>query len=164
ATPGGLAAGPPEIATLLKRLGAEQRTVAWSDFMVASAGYYMAAACGEIYTKPTATVGSIGCMLTIVDDREYYEKQGIRFEHFSSAEGKLRGREGLSLSESDRKHFQESVDRAGASFRKFVEENRPLVTEEAFTGDHGDAKDFGLTNGLVDDTRLNFIELLTDLV
>lgn len=60
-TPGGSVNGLPALGDAVRRLAAEKPVVAISEGSIASAGYWVAAACNAIFMEgPTDSVGSIG--------------------------------------------------------------------------------------------------------
>lgn len=153
-SPGGLCTGTPETAAKIREASESgRRVIAWGDFLVASAAYWLACAADRIYTIPTARVGSIGAVIAFYDYAAMLEREGIRLEAFTSdADGKLRGAMGRATTEEDRAYFKKGVDMWGGRFRGFVEQrrgDRGLAVPEIYSGDTWDAQE-ALGMGLID--------------
>jgi ClpP class serine protease len=141
-SPGGMVTGCAEAADRLLQLRESGVAItAYSDTLMCSAAYWLAAACDEIVTAPSAMVGSIGCILLCLDNSGLYEKIGLKPEYFvnSGSEAKLYGRSGQPWTEEARASFQESVDVVGTEFKNFLAENRPDLYRADMNGDAWDA-------------------------
>lgn len=77
-SPGGVATGISELADHIRAWSQTKRIVAYGGGNVASACYWLAAACSEIVISPTAVVGSIGVVMSLVSDREKQTAEGLR--------------------------------------------------------------------------------------
>lgn len=149
-TPGGQAAGVPEAASQILELGSSKRTVAWCDNQACSAGYFLAAACGEIYAQPSADVGSISTILALVDRSREWEMEGLRMEIFTDGNLKSMGYPGTVLSDEQRAFLEARRDAVGSGFKSFVASRRPGVPASAMEGGwySGQAAlDLGLVDG-----------------
>lgn len=162
-TPGGMVAGVPEAARAIADLGEMKRTVAWIDPECCSAGYFMAAGCGEIYALSSAYVGSISAILAVLDSSRAFEMEGLKMEIFTDGKLKALGRPGVAVSDDQREYLEEMVRAAGASFKNFVSARRPQIPAEAMEGGFY----FGETAlelGLVDGFRESLADLISSLL
>ena len=76
-SPGGMVDGTSTLGDAIK--SASKKTVAYiEDGMAASAGYWIASSCDEIWSSHSINlVGSIGVYVTMADWKKYYEKEGL---------------------------------------------------------------------------------------
>lgn len=75
-SPGGQVNGINEFAEMVFN-GRKQKPIsAYVDGSACSAAYWIASACGDIVIDETAQLGSIGCMITAIDDRKAQEQSG----------------------------------------------------------------------------------------
>ena len=149
-SPGGLATGCHELYTHL--YGAKSKPLyAFTDGLLCSAAYYLAAACDTITTTPTAQVGSIGTIMMVREERA---KDGTKLHVFKSGEYKDIGSPDHAPSEKERAIFQSRVDHIGGLFRADVSRARPSVPAEAMEGLSyfgGEASDLRLADSVVND-------------
>ena len=125
-SPGGSAVGCAELADKLRSSG--KATLAFTDDMMASAAYFVASGCEQIAATPSSLTGSIGTLLQLVDDSEFWAKMGIEFIVLRSGEYKGAGIDGYS--EEQLAEMQALVDAFGAQFREFVSESRPIAGDD----------------------------------
>lgn len=79
-TPGGEASGTQTLAAAIRDLGKPSYALV-QDGMAASAGYWIASACTEIYCNmPTDKVGSVGVLTTLGDPTGAYEQEGWKIK------------------------------------------------------------------------------------
>jgi signal peptide peptidase SppA len=133
-TPGGGVTGVPELADFIAECGKKKHTIAFTDDLMASAGYWIGAACNEIYATPSANVGSIGVYSYIVDISKMYEEAGIKVELFKDGKYKGMGLQGLSLTDEQRVYLQEEVNKISTLFKGFVKAQRPGVADDQMQG------------------------------
>jgi ClpP class serine protease len=158
-TPGGHAAGVPEAAQMIVDLGASKRTVAWVDNDACSAGYFLAAACGEIYGQPSAYYGSISTIMAILDQSRAYEMEGLAIELFTDGNLKGTGYPGTTISAEQRTFLENRRDQIGGNFKAFVRSRRPGVGDDSMQGGYYSGAD-AMERGLVD----GFYNTLADLM
>jgi protease-4 len=89
-SPGGTVVGTPETADLISQVAQAMPVVAYTDELIASAAYYMAAGATEIYSTKSAHVGSIGVYIPWIDMSAYYDKMGVKFQAITNKEGDLK--------------------------------------------------------------------------
>jgi ClpP class serine protease len=162
-SPGGIATGVAEAASMVQRLGGGRRVVAYIDGQACSAAYWLAASCGEIYAGPSSIVGSIGAYIAAIDDSRRWEMQGLKLELFRSGDRKALGIHGREFTDDDRAYLQERVDRVGAQFRAHISARRPQVGMDSMNGAWWDAEE-GIARGLVDGLRTSIYDLISELV
>lgn len=154
-SPGGSTVGLYETASRIKSLaGRGINTTAYTSSCCASAAYFLASACREIFASPTAIVGSIGVYSVFVDFSKAAEMQGLKFMVFVAREAPIKGagNDG-SLTPEQQAEMQRHVDEADATFQAQVKgARRKLDLEAASTGAWWDAK--SAPKGLVDDAGL----------
>jgi protease-4 len=85
-SPGGMVDGTQTFADAIA--GTEKPIIAFiNDGMSASAAYWIAAMCDEVYvSRSTDMVGSIGVYLTLADFSKYYEEAGIKIHEIYAPE------------------------------------------------------------------------------
>ena len=66
-SPGGVVAGTKELADAIAEARTKKRCAAYANGLCASAAYWLASATGTVYAPLTATVGSIGVIMTITN-------------------------------------------------------------------------------------------------
>jgi len=131
-TPGGSVAQIPETADLIA--SSPKPVVAYVDELCASAGMWLACACGFIAATRSAELGSIGVYATIYDVSAFYDAMGVSVEVFKSGKFKAAGVPGTSLTDDQRMMLQESVNETFEDFKSFVKQQRGNVPDEAMQG------------------------------
>ena len=126
-SPGGTVTGTPEIAALV----ASERLpcVAYTEDMIASAAYYLAAGTRGIVASQSASVGSIGVYIPWMDTSAQYEREGLRPDPIVNTGGDLKALGfGGKLTDAQRTHLQESVDASFAEFTAHILAHRTVPT------------------------------------
>lgn len=139
-SPGGEASGINELAAMIWA-GREKKPVsAYTGSKAASAGYWLAAACGSITMDATAMVGSIGVVMSYSDTRKRDEKSDVRSVDIVS-------------SVSPHKRSDPNTDEGRASVQKIVDDLAAVFVEQVATYRGTDAAkvvaDFGQGGMLV---------------
>jgi ClpP class serine protease len=151
-SPGGEVTGTPELADYIAKC--KIKTIAVSDSLVASAAYWIASSCDEIYSiGKTAEWGSIGCYSYILDVSKMYDNAGIKVEVFKDSKLKGIGIPGVPLNDDQRAYLQGEVDKIGKMFRDHVRVMRGNVPDEVMQGQTHmaiEAEQNGLIDGIVD--------------
>lgn len=134
-------------------LGEHKRVVAYTDYYAASCGYRLAAAAHEFYAAPSAQIGSIGTFIAGVDSSKAWLEKGLELKLFRLGDYKAIGLAGKEWTEEECAHLQESVDSHGESFRQFIRDQRPGVTDEEMQGQGFTASEASpaLVDGLIRD-------------
>lgn len=148
-TPGGSVRGLSEVAQKIDALKAPK--MAWTDDLIASAGYYLVCGCDYIYSTASAEVGCIGTILQTWDLTEYYAKQGVKSDPITNEGATFKSMGYLpALTPDQRAHLQGVVNKLGSEFKNRITNYRN-VPEEAMRGQcfFGDeAPGVALTDGV----------------
>lgn len=161
-SPGGVMIGLEETAERMRDLAASKRLVAYTDIQMCSAGYFLAAACDEIYCAPSAAIGSIGVYCAGLDDSRAWEMDGLELILAKSGSLKAMGHPGKAWSEEERAWLQNMADVCGKEFRAHVTSRRGSVEESAMQGQWFFAKN--APAGLIDGLYRDLPALLEQLV
>lgn len=137
--------------------------------MAASGGYYVSMACGDqkdsIFAEPTTWTGSIGVIIPHYNVSGLMERFDVEEDSIKSHPLKQMGAMTRTMTEQERKIFQELVDDSFARFKDIVKSGRPafrekpedldaVATGQVFTTNQA------IANGLVD--KEGFIEEAID--
>lgn len=134
-SPGGVAVGLKETCSRMRELALTgRRLVAYTDYQMCSAAYWLACACDEIYAAPTSIIGSIGTYAAGLDDSRAWEMEGLELVLAKSGELKAMGHPGKPWSDAEKQWLQDMVDRNGAAFRAWVTERRGPVPADGMQG------------------------------
>jgi len=149
-SPGGTVTGTPECAEKVAELTSVKPVIAYCDMMCCSAAYWIASQANAIYASGSASIGSIGVYMSMLDQSRAAEMAGLKQEVFRAGKYKGMGIPGTSLNEEQRAHMQERVDMIHTQFKAAVRKGRGMnIADECMEG-----QDFyGLecvSNGLVD--------------
>jgi capsid assembly protease len=121
-SPGGMVTGLPETAQRIA--DASKPTVAFTDDLAASAGYYLACSCDSIYATHSAQVGCIGTLMTWIDVSAAYEMQGVKRELVASGKYKGMLMPGMPLTDDQRALLYSEVNKLSDEFKAHVISNR----------------------------------------
>jgi len=149
-SPGGSVSGLYECAACVAELAAVKPVVAFTDGQMASAAYFLACPANAIVATPSATVGSVGVILQLLDDVDMWKLQGIKVETIQSDELKGTGASGTRLTPLQREYLQAMVDEAATRFKGTVMQNRGS-TVEAYLDGRLFSADAAATAGLIDE-------------
>ena len=154
-SPGGSTLGALEAAEALQALSVDKRdaTVAYTDQIMASAAYFLAASAGTIMSARTAYAGSIGAFTFFADWTGALDQIGIKVEVFHNTGGDLKTTwlPWSSLTDEQREHLHQHIDRAYGHFEQFVDANRVNLADgskrgQVFLGD--EARELGVVDGI----------------
>lgn len=133
-SPGGVVTGVPELAAKIRAWSEEKPIYAFTDKLMASAAYWLAAACTGVFCTPTADVGSIGVYMALIDESEAWAKEGYKLVLVKSGARKAEGMAGAKVSEETIAAWQREVDGIYAMFTADVLAGRPDVPPSAMQG------------------------------
>lgn len=134
-SPGGTVQGTPELASRLARIQESGIPVfAFTDTLMASAAYYLAAGATAIFASPSAIVGSIGVIWETYNVVESLKARGIEVNVFTSGPFKATGHPYTKVSDEQREWMQSHVDMLAEEFKKHVRTYRGEVEEETMQG------------------------------
>jgi len=89
-SPGGQVDGINEFADQIRAGAAKKPVIAYVDGLAASGGYWLAAAASRIVANESAFLGSIGVVVSVTDNRDAQERQGIRRHEIVSSQSPLK--------------------------------------------------------------------------
>lgn len=115
-SPGGIIDMVPEFAKELFAARGTKPMMAVADTMIASAAYWLAAQCDQIYVTESSRVGSVGVYAEHEDISGMLEQIGVKITLIAYGEHKCDGNPYEPLSDEARETIQASVNRAGEKF------------------------------------------------
>lgn len=133
-SPGGVVAGTKELADAIAEARMKKRCAACANGLCASAAYWLAASTGTVYAPLTATVGSIGVIMTITNYAKMEEKWGISTVTITGGKWKAAG-QGGELTDEERRYFQERINTLHTIFKTDVSRNMGLTSHPAQWGE-----------------------------
>ncbi|MCR4820014.1 MAG: signal peptide peptidase SppA [Elusimicrobiales bacterium] len=155
-TPGGTVAAVQEIYDAINFVRKEYKkpVVALFGDVSASGGYYIGAACDEIFAHPGTMTGSIGVIMSGMNYEGLMKKIGFKSEVVKSGKYKDIGAPYREMSPEERKLLQDMIDDSYSQFVKAVAEGRKMSDEKVrsladgriYTGSQ--AKEAGLVDKL----------------
>lgn len=131
-TPGGEAYGCFEAAKRLRAIADEYgvKWVAYNDGLIASAGYALMCPADIIFTNPDARTGSIGIVVTLMNDSKALAQQGIERTYVYAGENKVATDEEGNFRSEYLADIQMNVDVWYMKFVKHVADHRPMSENE----------------------------------
>lgn len=130
-SPGGTSAGTYELGQDVKRAADTKPTWAFIDDLCASAAYWAASQCSQIYAaNPTSQVGSIGTYWTLYDHSAKYEKDGVKVHHFTTGPLKGAGVPGAPITDQQAANFDGQVQQMQTYFDEAVRTGRNMSVKE----------------------------------
>lgn len=125
--------------------------IGYADTVAASAAYALLCVCDEVIANPSASLGSIGCVVALMDASKAYEQAGLKRIFITSGESKVPFAEDGSFKQEFLDEIQADVDRLNDEFAAHVSAHTGLDTDtikglEAKVFDAATAVDIGLAN------------------
>lgn len=152
---GGTVDGVEELAEKIRSLPVD--TIAYSSGSMNSAALWIGAAANRVVVSPSASVGSVGVYVTILDQSAQAKAAGLEVKVIKSGALKGMGIPGTSLTSEQEAYLQQEVDELANTFKASVRMKRKLVQEadmqgQSFSGKLAAQKGFatGLANTLKD--------------
>lgn len=133
-SPGGTVTGVPELAQYIVEAGKKFKTIAYTDSLAASAGFWLFASANERYAAPTAELLSVGVYSYIEDVSEMYKNAGVSVDVFTSGDLKGIGIPGLKLTDVQKAYMNDEVVKIGTMFRGFIKSRLPAIKDEMMRG------------------------------
>lgn len=133
-SPGGAVNGLYELGDEIMTTAESKPVIAFTAGQMCSAAYYIACCCSGIAATSSATVGSVGVILQLLDDSKAYEMAGLKVETIKSDELKGTGAPGTPLSDKQREYLQGLVDECCDEFKGLVVRQRALSDESSLDG------------------------------
>ncbi len=149
-SPGGTVTGVPELAAQIAAF--PKPSVAFASGEACSAAYWLASQADEFVCTKSATVGSVGVYLALLDSSAALARSGIFVDVIKAGTHKAAGFPGTSLSDEQRALLQERVDAVHGMFMSAVTGKRSRVGADSMQGQsfYGvQAAERGLVTGLV---------------
>jgi ClpP class serine protease len=127
------------------------KLIGYADTLACSAAYAMIVVCDEVVVNPDATVGSIGCVVALMDTSKAMEQAGLKRIFVTSGESKVPFAEDGSFKAEFIEEIQAEVNRLNDLFAMHVSEHTGLSAEdikgfEAGTFSADEAVSLGLAN------------------
>jgi protease-4 len=126
-TPGGAVVPSDDIRTAAMEF--DGPTIAYTNDVCASGGYWIASGCDELWARESSIVGSIGVIMARPNATALAEKVGIDVEYLTAGEYKDAGRPFTEFTDDDREYYQELIDDQYDSFVERVADGRNLDPE-----------------------------------
>jgi protease-4 len=128
---GGLVTGSTECATAIQN--ARVPVVVHSEGTTASAAYKLACGATWLVAIPSCEVGTIGAIMSLVDDSEMMAAVGVQVLALTNDGATLKSTGHLpSINDDQLAFLQEAINEAGEDFRNHVLTNRPNIDETVF--------------------------------
>ena len=154
-SPGGVVAGTKELADAIAEARTKKHCAAYANGLCTSAAYWLASATGTVYAPLTATVGSIGVIMTITNYAKLEEKWGISTVIITGGKWKAAG-QGGELTDEERRYFQERINTLHQIFKADVGRHMGLTADPQLWGEAQlllaqPARELGLVTDIVRD-------------
>lgn len=127
-SPGGAASYTPEVARAIRE--SPKRTVAVAQNTMASGAYWIGSAADEVYASESTQVGSIGVYMVLSNQKERFEKEGVKFKVFRAGALKAAGNPYEEWSGEQVSSLQKQVDDIYETFTASVAESRGVTQAE----------------------------------
>lgn len=159
-SPGGEAFGAFVSAAKVRKMVDEAgvKIVARVEEMAASAAYIWTCIADEVVVHEDARIGSIGVVIALQNDSEYYKKNGVERTFVYAGENKIPFKDDGSFREEFIADLQSGVDKLYEKFTTFVDTHRNLEagtakSTQAKMFDAEDAAEIGLIDYIMDDDQ-----------
>lgn len=132
----------------------EINLIGYADTMACSAAYALISVCDQIVANPSASVGSIGCVVALLDTSKAMDQAGLKRIFIASGESKVPFAEDGSFKQSFLDDIQTQVDALNTEFAEHVSAQTGLDTStimgfEAKVFTAADALSNGLINAVM---------------
>jgi signal peptide peptidase SppA len=125
-SPGGTVAGTADLAADVRAAAKRKPTVAYIEDLGASAAYWLASQCREIFSNATALVGSIGTFAVVHDFSGAAAQEGIKVHVLRAGEHKGAGTPGTEITPEQLAEWQRLVDAHNEHFLSAVQKGRGI--------------------------------------
>jgi signal peptide peptidase SppA len=133
-SPGGSVFGISELGDELMQARAQKPVIGFANSTAASAAYWLAACCSELYMTPGGEVGSIGVVMAHQDKSAAMEKDGIRTTYITTSKYKAEGNSSAPLSDETTQYLQARAGAYHAMFTKAVAKGRNVPIDAVRDG------------------------------
>lgn len=139
--------------------------IGYADTVAASAAYALIAICDEVIANPSASLGSIGCVVALLDTSKAMEQAGLKRIFITSGESKVPFAEDGSFKKEFLDEIQADVNRLNVEFANHVSKYTGLDVEtimgfEAKVFNAEEAVNLGLANKVM--TNKQFAAYVAD--
>lgn len=160
ASPGGTVLGTRDAAEMVAKAAKAKPTMVYTDDLMASAAYYIAAGANTITVSGGSYVGSVGVYTIMLDATQFWQEMGAKFHVIRSGDHKAIGARGVDPLDDDKlAKVQSEIDALGEEFRAWVNAYRTIdasvLQGQVFTGHKA------IEHGFADNHANTFSEALT---
>lgn len=150
---GGMALGCGPLAAKILSFSQSKPVLSYTDYVSASACYYLGCGATAFYASKDGIVGSVGTRLDWLTFEGYLTSFGVKQVEMAGSRSTLKhaGTDLREPSEDERKFLQESLDATNEAFVSHVQTARPGINEEVFKAGYyfgTKAEEFGLIDGI----------------
>ena len=133
-SPGGTVDGTQELGQAIKNCS--KPTMGFADGLAASAAYWAISSCDMVIAKDTTTeIGSVGVVLSFVDNQKAMEEKGYVFHDIFADQSDEKWKEMIDAQKGDYTTIKEwTLNPLAAEFQEAVMTNRPAVKDKALHG------------------------------
>lgn len=103
--------------------------IGYADTVAASAAYALIAVCDEVIANPSASLGSIGCVVALLDTSKAMEQAGLKRIFITSGDSKVPFAEDGSFKQEFLDEIQDDVNRLNVEFANHVSKHTGLDVE-----------------------------------
>ena len=130
------------------------KLVGYADTMACSGAYALISVCDEVIANPSASIGSIGVVVALMDTSKALEKAGLRRIFITAGASKVPFAEDGTFKQEFLNEIQADVDRLNIEFATFVSKHTGLSVEtvlslEAKVFNAEEAVELGLANKIM---------------
>ena len=154
-SPGGSVYGTGELATEIYNARGKKPIYGYVNSLCASAAYWVAAQCDQLFITPGGQAGSLGVYMQHIDESGALDKAGLKVEFISAGKYKVEGNSLGPLQSQARSHLQNQIDSYYSAFTSAVAKGRgvPVASVRGGFGEGrcltaGDALKAGMVDGV----------------
>lgn len=130
ASPGGQTAGTEAAAQAIRAVAESgKKVIGFASGTCASAAYWLACACDELYAEPDAAIGSVSTIVALEDNSRQWQMAGREAKIFSTGKFKATGQDGKPWTPEEEANVWERVRAVDATFKGYVSERRGLTAD-----------------------------------
>lgn len=138
--------------------------IGYADTIAASAAYAYISICDQVIANPSASLGSIGCVVALLDTSKAMQQAGLKRIFITSGENKVPFADDGSFKKSFLEEIQADVDRLNLEFAEHVSRHTGLDVQtimdfQAQCFDAKTAVEKGLANAVM--TNREFSEFVS---
>jgi ClpP class serine protease len=160
---GGEAAHVFETANEIRQMCSDNgiQLIGYADVYACSAAYALISICDEVIINPSATVGSIGCVIALTDCSKAMEQAGLKRIFITSGANKVPFANDGSFKQDFLDDLQTQVNLLNDEFAQFVSTNigvpaKDIKALQAKTFNAKDAVEKGLANKIMTNKQFEY--------